>query len=1004
MTIALAATLSLCAHAQFASLGDEPGKVKWNTLQSRDYQLVFPAGQDSLARAYAGLLQQYRIAVGRSAGYLPNERYRRPMPVVLHPFTGISNGAVVWAPRRMDLFTLPDAYGELVPMPWERVLAIHENRHVAQMQFGRDGWWNWLHYPFGELPSMLVTSLYSNAALLEGDAVVMETALTRSGRGRTADFLAYYRMALDQGDLRGWYRWRYGSIKHYTPDYYRIGYLTVAGMRYRYDAPLFMSDYLQGLTSPIGFNSLGRTVKKYARKPLSKAWYDLADTFSAVWQQEDALRGPFQTIVPEVAVPKEYTAYLGAVAVGGQTFAVKADLSHAAGLVSLQGGRETVLRPFSDGTSKLVADARRLYWSESTPGRRWSLTGSSRIRFLDVSDGVIHDLTDRGHRYFNPAVSADGSLLAVVEYPVEGGSFLVLLDARSGAVQGRFAASSGLQLTEPAFCGGRVLVAGISEEGTGLYALDGTRWETLLAPQPVKVKDIRSYESGIVFTSDRTGTNEIYAFYPEDRRLVRLTNTKYGVSGPYLTSGGLRFTALTPAGRLLSRADSSFAQEADFSQVHAYPIADRLSAQERALAMKAGPADLTEPKRYGRLKHLFHIHSWLPFYYNYDGFTATSSEFFYETASLGATAFFQNLTGTASGSLGVSFHEDPFRQKRVASGFHARMRYAGLYPVFDMALDVGDRPSAMLQYQYDRAKDSLFLVTTREGIPEEMARKLPYIGGQVTASVPLDFSSGGWDRSFEPYFSFQLCSDLFFDPYLPVKYDETEGKYVEDRSGGVDFHGYSETATARIGFRGAVMRPTATSRLWPEQGVGYALSARANSFSGAFNGLLYAYLPGLGLRQGLKLTAAAQYIVGDFTLWTAADADMAPRGFARSSAASFLNLYSTATGRLSADYGMPVLPVDKAFGPYFYLRNFEVVPFADLTLVRFREGIEPRDGNLWSAGMDLAARFQKFLAVSNGVSVGLRLCCNGGTLQPLLRSAMDHSDAWYAGVIFNTDF
>ena len=109
------------------------------------------------------------------------------MPVILHPYAGISNGLVAWAPRRMDLFTLPDVSG-MTPVPWAKLLAIHEGRHVAQKQFLRTGFWTGFHYPFGELAEMII-GMVPNSSLLEGDAVVAETALTKAGRGRSADFL-----------------------------------------------------------------------------------------------------------------------------------------------------------------------------------------------------------------------------------------------------------------------------------------------------------------------------------------------------------------------------------------------------------------------------------------------------------------------------------------------------------------------------------------------------------------------------------------------------------------------------------------------------------------------------------------------------------------------------------------------------------------------------------------------------------------------------------------------
>ena len=105
----LASLVPVLASAQFTTLGDDPGRVRWSSVQTRDYQVVYPRGLDSLASVYARLLQQYNVPVSLSAGYRPNGQYGTQMPVVLHAYTGQANGAVVWAPRLMDLVTLSDA-------------------------------------------------------------------------------------------------------------------------------------------------------------------------------------------------------------------------------------------------------------------------------------------------------------------------------------------------------------------------------------------------------------------------------------------------------------------------------------------------------------------------------------------------------------------------------------------------------------------------------------------------------------------------------------------------------------------------------------------------------------------------------------------------------------------------------------------------------------------------------------------------------------------------------
>ena len=205
--------LPVVASAQFYVTGDDPGKLRWNYIDTDSYRVIYPAESDSLAHVYARKLEKFKIPVSRTTGYVTGEGDGRLMPVVLHTYNG-SNGSVAWAPKRMDLFTLPSAH-DVDPMPWSTMLAVHESRHVTQMQFGMTRAQRPFGYVFGQMWNILVSLVYPGMYFIEGDAVVAETALTRSGRGRTADFLNYYRIAFDNGDFRNWNKWLYGSQRNY---------------------------------------------------------------------------------------------------------------------------------------------------------------------------------------------------------------------------------------------------------------------------------------------------------------------------------------------------------------------------------------------------------------------------------------------------------------------------------------------------------------------------------------------------------------------------------------------------------------------------------------------------------------------------------------------------------------------------------------------------------------------------------------------------------------------
>ena len=260
--------------AQFYITGDDPGKLKWNYIDTESYRVIYPQGADSLARVYARELEIYKVPVSRTSGFMTGEGDGRIMPVILHTHND-ANGSVAWAPRRMDLYTIPSAY-DPEPMLWSTQLAIHESRHVSQMQFGlterqKPGKWF-----LGEGWNSFAALLYPGTAKMEGDAVVAETALSSSGRGRTADFLNYFWVAFDHGDYRKWFKWRFVSQKQNSPNYYALGYLTIGGYRYMYDCPDFVSKGLHMVADHPGrLGCLYDIGKQVSGKKWNDAWADI---------------------------------------------------------------------------------------------------------------------------------------------------------------------------------------------------------------------------------------------------------------------------------------------------------------------------------------------------------------------------------------------------------------------------------------------------------------------------------------------------------------------------------------------------------------------------------------------------------------------------------------------------------------------------------------------------------------------------------------------------------
>ena len=930
---------ALPASAQFHTMGADPGGLRWNQIETPTYRVVYPRGLDSLARAYALTLERAATPVGGSIGIRPNAAYGNKMPVILHPWTAYSNGQVTWTPRRMELLTVPDAFPDEVT-PWVRQLGIHESRHVAQLQAGAMKPFRWLNVLGGQLIPGGIAAIYGGPAFFEGDAVVAETALTPAGRGRSADFLEYYRVSFAAGDLRDFWRWRYGSQRYYTPDYYRAGYLAVGGIRATFDVPDLSARFYQRVARHgVAFLNWDKTIREATGLRFKDAFAAVCDTLQHFWEADELARGPFLQTEPVTAVPRRFTEYTGLDHQGDHIYAIQSGITQP----------DRLVRIYPDGTVEphmlLGTHASgpesggplgRTYWSEVVRDARWPLRSYSIIRSFD---GKYARKLTRKTRYYNPVPAPHEPVLSVTEYPVDGTSRVVLLDAENGSRLRDWQAPEGMQVVETIWVDDELFASAITEAGAGLYRVaDG--FTPVLGPSPVNIGALWAQDGQLMFSSDLTGVQELYALDPSDGRVNRLTNLRFGGMDFDLEVDSLFFSVLQPEGRLVHKVAWSDLQpvEADFTQLPKYPFAEALAAGEQKPVDWDAPVELSEPKAYNKLAHLFRFHSWLPFYFHFDSVDDLSMETLAQDAGLGATAFWQNDLGTSYGFAG--YHAARV-DGRWWHSLHASLTYTGLYPVIEASVDFGDRYAFEYILEEDPEKQLIRLNTRSLGVPS--------VSGTLKTYIPWNFTSGGWQRGLVPTATLLWNTDRFQD-------------------------GRSMSRTT-LSLRGYIMQSTPASRVYPRLGVGAEMGVSFRWIPGLISpsafGYLYGYLPGLHETHGLRWSV--MYSRSFDGVFSEAFANTAPRGFPASVTRWLASYPSQIKGAL--DYKLPLIPVDRAIlGPVAYLRNFELTLHGDYTAFSSRR----EKGALFSAGADLTAVLGNLLWVPYPTRIGVSYNYNGG--------------------------
>lgn len=944
---AAALLLAFTASAQYYVTGSAKGSIKWRKMEGRYYRLVYPEETDSLARRYMWLLESNRERIaygvrdemGREADFKLN--------VILHPYTTRSNGMVAWVPKRMELYTRPMA-DALYPESWERQLALHESRHVMQIAPFTRRFFKPLNYLFGEQITGLGLGIFMRRWYLEGDAVVAETELSKSGRGRSASFMEYYRTAALTGHTRSFERWYFGSPRYYTPNQYPFGYMMLSYGRISSGDYNLSGNIINGIIREF-YNPavVNRKFGEHTGLSRRKLFYKAFDYYSDYWKKEWESRGSFTSATPLAKENKRgyYTEYRSPLVIGEDSLiCIKSGKNEAAFLVLISEGKERVLHPFSASTGRLERNGKEILWTETIQDTRWEIGSVERLMAYNLESGKIRALL-KGDSYYNPAAEGEGDTLAVVEYPVKGGSLIRFLYGESYE-KGSFAeAPDGGQITEVAYCAGKWYAFVITGRGVGLFSYCNGRWERIIAEQHSSLTRLRGFGEKLFFVSDIDGVNNIYMYDIAAGELGRVTNSEFGATDPFPYNGKLYYISLNLSGRYpvcspLVKEDNGLSvtlKGGVIKSEYRYGPAEVL-AKEAESALKPleerlkGEEDPTpgsyKSRRYRKGTHLFNFHSWMPFYLNVNKLMNLDFDHTYEVVSLGATLYSQNLLGTALSMLGYSY-----RNGRHAA--HASFEYSGWYPVFRVNVDYNEESKYI--WSLEREKERYVIRGAKSG--------KPLLDLMATLYLPLKFNGRGWNRGLTPQLHYQYKNDEF--------YSISKGKYINRQQ-------------FIYGLKYYQLRDLAEGAPYPKWGFGLsAMGLSTLSGNGEFASVAavegYLYLPSPLTCHGIRIGAGYQKQGVRGKLFYSDNLIKMPRGYTD-------DIYSENFSLITADYAIPFNLKGLNLGWPAYIKQIKLTPFADFGIVYSKErGYDYFN----SAGFDLLFN-TNFFRLGTAVDIGLR--------------------------------
>ncbi|MDR2358439.1 MAG: hypothetical protein LBD87_01385 [Prevotellaceae bacterium] len=939
------------AQAQYYNTGTEPAAIQWRQIKTRRFTVIYPQGVDSLAQRYAWLFDQsYRhIAEPLRTGLSRT-------PVVLHPYNLNSNGVVVWAPKRMELITTPATSG--YPQMWDKQLVAHETRHVAQMNKLHSGVFKYLHFLIGDQSEGAGAGIYLAGWFLEGDAVVSETAVSHTGRGRQPEFLMPIKAYLYNGTKFSWDTWNLGSYRYNVPNEYPMGYL-LASYTYRQAGKHIFGDMLHYITHhPLRIPPPMRGLKKYGGMSEQEFFRDALAYQTAQWMQEDSARTVDRNI-RQFAFPKKetYRSYRSAVAADTHSvIALRTDLVKPHRLVSIDSsGNETFLKYVGSINSTIKKQGNKLYWTSTSPHERWEQVSFSVLQSYDLTTKKTTTLTRRT-RYFSPAPSPGGDWIAVAENNAQGENFLVILDIHNYQPPQRFALPSGHVLKELAWSQDAKVIycTALTDEGIGILQFDMAqkKWERLLPYGTAGINRPTTCGDFILFESGYDGVNNIYALHTHSRKIFQITHAPFGAFDPAVSadSTALLFSNYIPAGYTIASMplDETAWEETTFTTPKRFALADGVTSQAgfNIDTLRIPPQPAYESKRYNRWAHLFRFHSWAPFYYDPDELrSAAFDKDILQYIGWGATALSQNTLGTLTSRLGYKY----------AGGFHSghlRLTYRW-YPVIDFSLDVNDRYRQLYKLDTLREDDgSLYLSNFVSNTSQ------PLVNGYVRMYIPWRFSGGGWNTTLTPQVEYHFSNDEYRSFSL---WDKTA---------------YYYSHFARVGFTLSRQRKLAMRDIYPRWGFSlralYAFPvASKNIFHTVTSLQASCYTPGIMANHGLLLTAGYQWYdeSANFYKYAINGILKYPRGYITYASQSLVNA--------TIDYTFPIWYPDINISWLIYFKRLRMTVFSDFAQVQTSSGAAAQ--NYLSAGADLLVDFHA-LRFGFPVSAGVRYA------QPLLRT------------------
>lgn len=882
----------LCA--QFYNSGQAPTSVKWQQINTENFQIIYPFGLFDVANQTANLLEYYYSVVSADYDILP-----RKISILLYNQSVQSNGYVVWAPRRAEWVTTPPQ--ESYPQQWLEQLAIHEFRHVVQISNLEHGVNRILRLIFGEASTGALSG-FLPLWFLEGDAVLAETALASSGRGRMSDFDLELR-AIEQDRIKRYsYDQSYlGSYKYSIPNHYKYGYQMVTFGKLKYGDKFWKHTVNQVGKKSYLFAPFYVGLHKQAGISKAQLYNQTFDSLKTLWNSSkyyQTLKNTSNTYATNNAF---YTNYKYTQTIGDSIFSVRTDIDDIARFVLITDSTEEIIyTPGKYYGARVDANKKYIVWEEIIDDLRWKQRNYSVIKLFNLKENEVIWVS-RKTRYFSPCISPSGGEIVCVEIDPQNNYSLVILEIPSGRTFQRIPVKEFIEISSPVWIDKETIAfIALNSDGKNIVTkrIDNSDTRILFNAGDINVDHLTAGGGKLFFSFDYEQVKNIYFLNLINGKVFRISHTKHGADFPDYNplNNMLSYSEYTLNGyrSSIQKPDSSSWRDMDSLEAYKNPWAESLSelAFNDSLNGKV-PERKYDTKSYKRISHCFNIHSWAPFYFDPDDFMELQPKIY-----PGFIIFSQNKLSTITSSFSYYY-------KNNTHYIEPKIKIESFYPVFEISSQWANKPGA---YQLPDSIDH----------PAEMQ---PFFSFLINTYFPLDFSRSKYSRLLRPEVSYR---------YLNVYNYSNGGFHLGSDLLGIRLYGYNLLKQSYRDIQPRFGQTVYFSLYYPVKA--HDMFSKVQAIG------LNQYLPGLLRHHSIRINLGYEiFEKGKEHLLN--NQISLPRGY-NSDFIYFENL------RGSFEYSFPFLYPDWSIGPFTYIKRFHATVFVDGARVLYPQNSNTKTFNV----------------------------------------------------------